>query len=74
MNHSKRSKNTWSHFTSANALLDWVNASLHFVFHQLNHANAQLIVPLETFRKEQIGGAKVQNLFFIYIYNYSYNK
>ncbi|KAJ7371823.1 Rho GTPase-activating protein 42 [Desmophyllum pertusum] len=24
----------------------------------LNHANAQLIIPLETFRKEQIGGAK----------------
>ncbi|XP_073252515.1 rho GTPase-activating protein 26-like [Porites lutea] len=24
----------------------------------LNHANSQLIVPLETFRKEQIGGAK----------------
>ena len=29
------------------------------LFFQLHHANAQLIVPLETFRKEQIGGAKV---------------
>jgi len=29
------------------------------LFYQLNHANAQLIRPLETFRKEQIGGAKV---------------
>ena len=63
MYHSKTSRNTWSHFTSTNALLDWVNASLHFVCHQLNHANSQLIVPLETFRKEQIGGAKVQSYF-----------
>ena len=31
-----------------------------FVSLQLNHANSQLIVPLETFRKEQIGGAKVR--------------
>lgn len=35
------------------------NCCPFFVSLQLNHANAQLIVPLETFRKEQIGGAKV---------------
>ena len=49
--------------TLLNTCMKKINIKMHInklIFLQLTHANSQLIIPLETFRKEQIGGAKVQ--------------
>ena len=48
--------------TLLNTCMKKINIKMHInelIFPQLTHANSQLIIPLETFRKEQIGGAKV---------------